>query len=307
MTKQQQNKAYGAGIPPLRPCFLYAGLCLLLLGAWALPSSAQIAAGSTLEKHALPLSGDSITRTIRVWLPPSYPSQSPYPVLYLLDGQNCFDGLTAFAGEWAVDEALAEREAKNLTVPIVVGLDNGGETRIAEYSPHPHPDYGGGQAALHAQFLTQTVMPWVEDRFAVSRQASLTGLGGSSLGGLFAAFTAQQYPGRFGFVLALSPAFWFNPALLDAFDGVDPALGTRWWMAMGSAESTDKTPVDVIVGTLPIDKHAQNLLEAGNRLRRAGHPAASLHLQIDPDGEHSESYWRIVFPEAIDWWLDVSP
>jgi predicted alpha/beta superfamily hydrolase len=192
-------------------------------------------------------------------------------------------------------------------VPIIVGLDNGGESRIAEYSPFPHPDYGGGQAETHAYFLTQTLMPWVEDRFAVSQQAALTGIGGSSLGGLFAAYAAQQYPGRFGFVLAFSPAFWFNPAILESFSDGYPALGTRWWMAMGSGESTDKTPLDVTVGTLPMDKHAQNLLEAGNRLRRAGHTAASLHLQIDPEGEHNEAYWRMLFPQAIDWWLTEAP
>ena len=44
------------------------------------------------------------TRKLRVWLPPGYdaPANSNrYPVLYLQDGQNLFDRVTAFGGvEW---------------------------------------------------------------------------------------------------------------------------------------------------------------------------------------------------------------
>ena len=46
-------------------------------------------------------------RTVRIYLPGDYTiSKKRYPVLYMHDGQNLFDELTGFAGEWGVDETL---------------------------------------------------------------------------------------------------------------------------------------------------------------------------------------------------------
>ena len=84
------------------------------------------------------------TRRIWVYLPPRYTFETErrYPVLYLQDGQNVFDGATAFiAGrEWEVDEAAERLIARNEIEPlIVVAVDNGGERRIAEYTPTRDP------------------------------------------------------------------------------------------------------------------------------------------------------------------------
>src|ERR1035441_7464765 len=47
----------------------------------------------------------STPRDVIVYLPPGYETgDERYPVLYLQDGQNLFDGATAFAGnEWRAD------------------------------------------------------------------------------------------------------------------------------------------------------------------------------------------------------------
>jgi enterochelin esterase-like enzyme len=49
--------------------------------------------------------------TLRVWLPPGYSdsanAQRRYPVLYMLDGQNMFDGCPGMNHEeWQIDESL---------------------------------------------------------------------------------------------------------------------------------------------------------------------------------------------------------
>ena len=44
-------------------------------------------------------------RDILVYLPPSYHrGDRHYPVLYMQDGQNLFDNVTSYAGEWGVDD-----------------------------------------------------------------------------------------------------------------------------------------------------------------------------------------------------------
>ena len=52
-----------------------------------------------------------------------------YPVLYMHDGQNCFDKTTAFAGEWGIDETLNYKEKNGDKGCIVVAIDNGGASR----------------------------------------------------------------------------------------------------------------------------------------------------------------------------------
>ncbi len=83
-------------------------------------------------------------RRIWIYLPPGYDSgNSRYPVIYMHDGQNLFDDATSFAGEWHVDEHLNELASQGYTVPIVVGIDNGGAYRIDELTPYPNATYGG--------------------------------------------------------------------------------------------------------------------------------------------------------------------
>jgi enterochelin esterase-like enzyme len=66
-------------------------------------------------------------RTVRLYLPPSYhQSDKRYPVIYMHDGQNLFDDMTAFAGEWGVDESLNQLAKKQGLEVMVVGIDNGG-------------------------------------------------------------------------------------------------------------------------------------------------------------------------------------
>ena len=75
------------------------------------------------------------SRNILVYLPPNYNTETrDYPVLYMHDGQNIFDDLTAYAGEWGVDESAHGLATRGLPC-IVVGIPNGGDARLDEYGP----------------------------------------------------------------------------------------------------------------------------------------------------------------------------
>ena len=48
------------------------------------------------------------SRDVVIWLPEDYPTQAPYQVLYMNDGQMLFDSTTTWNGqEWGVDEILS--------------------------------------------------------------------------------------------------------------------------------------------------------------------------------------------------------
>jgi predicted alpha/beta superfamily hydrolase len=158
------------------------------------------------------------TRTLRIYLPPSY-SQNPlkrYPVLFMHDGQNLFEAATAFGGvEWQVDET-ANNLINNgqMDEVIVVGIDNGGGSRIYEYTPCCDPQYGGGGADVYTRFILETVRPYINQNYRTLTSNKNTALMGSSLGGLVSFYIGRKNPTVFSKVGALSSSFWWNNQML---------------------------------------------------------------------------------------------
>jgi len=107
------------------------------------------------------------TRAIRVYLPPDYATSGKrYPVIFMHDGQNLFDVLTSYSGEWGVDEALDSLNAKFGLSCIVVGIDNGGDFRIEELTPWRNAEMNlGGKGDLYAQFVVETLKPAIDSAF----------------------------------------------------------------------------------------------------------------------------------------------
>jgi enterochelin esterase-like enzyme len=78
-------------------------------------------------------------RDLIVYIPPGYSneSQRQYPVLYLQDGQNLFDGSTSFipGQDWHVGQTADEGISSGAIEPlIIVGMYNT-KARIREYTP----------------------------------------------------------------------------------------------------------------------------------------------------------------------------
>jgi len=118
-------------------------------------------------------------RDLIVYLPPGYHQQPDrgYPVLYLHDGQNLFDGATSFIPgvDWHVgqtaDALIRERRVEPL---IIVGLYNAGKQRLGEYTPTRAPKLGGGRANRYAKFLLDEVRPFVQRQYRVAEGAERT-------------------------------------------------------------------------------------------------------------------------------------
>jgi len=237
------------------------------------------------------------TRLLRVWLPPDYDGwgATRYPVLYLNDGQNLFDPLTAFAGKhWQVGETatrlIAEKKIRPL---IIVGIDNTGKNRAREYLPYKSrdPKVLAVQGTSYPEFLRREVMPLIEERYAVLKGPENTGLGGSSLGGLITLYTQLALPGIFGRLLIESPSlFVANREILAECrkvrawpERVYLGVGTR---EVGSAEKDGKAVEDV-----------RTLVSI---LRDAGLDERRLRVRIEEGATHTESAWAARFPEALE-------
>jgi predicted alpha/beta superfamily hydrolase len=155
-----------------------------------------------------------LERTRRIWLylPPDYDeSDRYYPVLYMHDGQNLFDEITSYAGEWEVDETLNELAQQGYQVPIVVGIDNGGAFRIDELTPWYNDEYdAGGQGDEYIDFIVETLKLHIDENYRTLPDAENTGIMGSSLGGLISWYGTLKYPSVFSKSGIFSPAYWIN-------------------------------------------------------------------------------------------------
>jgi predicted alpha/beta superfamily hydrolase len=238
------------------------------------------------------------TRFVRVWLPPGYDdaeNQSrAYPILYLNDGQNLFEASASFTGvEWQVDET-AERLIREGVVPpmIVVGIDNAGKDRLREYMPHRsmHPMMLRVQGRHYPDFLMKEVMPFVERNYRVATGPENTGLGGSSLGGLIALYTAIVKPEVIGRLLIESPSLWVSHRQIIKDSRAVRIWPERLFLAVGTAEAGNAERSRAV---------ADDVRELAAIVRRAVLSERRLRLVIQEGAGHTESAWADRFPEAL--------
>jgi predicted alpha/beta superfamily hydrolase len=187
-------------------------------------------------------------RDVLVYLPPGYEAdrRRRYPVLYLHDGQNLFDGATSFipGQEWRVDEtAQSLILSRSIEPVIIVGIYNTGKERVEEYTPSADPKFKvGGKADLYGRLIVEELKPFVDSHYRTKRDAADTGLGGSSLGGLVTMYLGLRYPKVFGKLAVVSPSVWWDDhRIVREVQALRSKPHTCVWLDMGTDEGADAT------------------------------------------------------------------
>jgi enterochelin esterase-like enzyme len=222
-------------------------------------------------------------RDLIVYLPPGYDArpQRRFPVLYLHDGQNLFDGSTSFIPgmDWHVgqtaDHCIHDGRVEPL---IIVGIYNAGKQRLREYTPTRAPRLGGGSANRYAKFLLEEVQPFVNAQYRAQQGAENTGIGGSSLGGLVSLYLGLRQPQIFGKIAALSPSVWWNERVILRFAAAAPVKPLpRIWLDIGTREGP--RIVD------DVERFRDILIGKGWQ------PERNLHYERVEGAEHNEAAW----------------
>ncbi|HXY24734.1 MAG TPA: alpha/beta hydrolase-fold protein [Candidatus Acidoferrum sp.] len=237
-------------------------------------------------------------RDLIVYTPPGYYQQPErrFPVLYLHDGQNLFDGATSFipGQDWHVGQTADACIQSGAVEPlIIVGMYNT-KARIREYTPTHVPKLGGGRADRYAKFLIEEVKPFVDREYRTLSGSAYTGIGGSSLGGLVSLYVGLKHANIFGRILALSPSVWWNQLVIHRFvESMHVEPRPRIWLDIGTREGPR------IVGD--VEKFRDVLLQKGWRLE------ADLHYERVEGAEHNEAAWaqrvgpflRFLYPARV--------
>lgn len=243
----------------------------------------------------------SRSREILVYVPPSL-ARSPsaaaggsdsrlYPVIYLHDGQNMFDGRTSYVGEWHADETLETLAADGIEA-IAVAIPNAQDDRLDEYSPWTGKAAFRrrrvvGHGGMYLEWLLGAVKPLVDRSFPTRSDREGTGTLGSSLGGLISLYAAVRHPEVFGFIGAMSPSIrWHDSKIVDLYEAwpadqrrprVHLDMGGREWR--GAFED--------------VRDFRDTLIERGWR------KGEDLNYVEDRYATHHEEHWGKRLPDAL--------
>ena len=131
-------------------------------------------------------------RTINVYLPASFRKYRRYRLLIVHDGD---DYVKYSRLNHVLDNLIARQEIS----PLIVALSNPHD-RLKEYANDPR----------HASHIVEELIPELETRFPLIKEASGRCIMGASFGGVAALSTAWRYPGVFDSMLVQSGSFAFT-------------------------------------------------------------------------------------------------
>ncbi len=222
-------------------------------------------------------------RLVRVYVPIDYDeNENRYPVLYMHDGQNIFDELTSYAGEWGVDETLNELRKEI----IVVGIDNGQVKRMNEMGPWDHKDYGRGEGDQYLSFIVDQVKPYIDSIYRTKPSRENTAIMGSSMGALISHYGIYQYPEVFSKAGIFSPSYWYSDRIFEITGEAGVAGDARLYIIVGAKEGRQMV--------LPAKRMAQQIIDSG-------HPSENIYFENVRGGDHSEEFWRDEFKDCVTW------
>ena len=237
-----------------------------------------------LRLHSFTSSIYGNMRYLRVLLPDGYDDpvnhDRRYPVLYLADGQNLFDPATS------VDDA-------------------GAQARAHEYLPWPdtlgHSSESNPQGKRYPDFMVREVMPFINARYRTMTDASHTGIGGSSYGGLISVYVVLARPGVFGRALIESPTLDVYGDRIFKEAGTFRAWPERVYVAVGTNEGGAKTCDAKDLD--PPDNSGRFMVNHVRQfetlLRRAGLDSTRLRVVVTPCGTHTHASWAARLPAAL--------
>ncbi len=168
-------------------------------------------------------------------------SKKSYPVLYVLDAETNFGGVSYIVQRLIKDRIIPEI----LVVGVAYEVDYKTfyALRSRDLAPTSDPScakrkYCGGGAEAFRNFLEQELFPFVDSNYRAEDDSRA--LYGHSLGGLFGFFTLLNAPQMFDRYLLLSPSLWWNDKVLirQAKGAAPTSRPAKLYVGIGEHESS---------------------------------------------------------------------
>jgi len=249
--------------------------------------------------HSKLLERDTV---VEIFVPQEQSKPGGFPLLILNDGQDS----EAIALKNTLEQ-LAEEKAINDLVVVAVHAGD----RVQEYGVAARSDFKkrGAKAKAYARFIMNELIPYIEYRYAISKNPAEHAIAGFSLGGLSAVDIGwhNDYFGRIG---AFSGSFWWRKRdsnsrfYSEHYDRIIHQQirkgkyrpGLKFWFQTGLLdEQSDRNKNGVIDS---IDDTLDLIVELTKKGYRPFHDIQYLEL---PEGAHDLPTWKQALPEFLKW------
>lgn len=249
-----------------------------------------------IHKLTLPYNGAG-EKTVRVYVP-AHEEGETFPVIYMTDGQNIFDEETSAFGCWYTREAVRAERRTTGRAAVIVGIHNDGPTfeRTNELTPASLGKIQGplplrirvkAEGELFDDFVVNTVMPAVEEKFPVKTGKANTAFCGSSSGGLQTFYTVIEHSDKFAAGGVFSPAFLY----------VSQRDLRRWLV---TKMRPDMPLLYIYSGAGDrLEKHVCKMTEKTYDFLKLCYPESRMKKVIMPEKKHHETSWEPIFKDFL--------
>jgi predicted alpha/beta superfamily hydrolase len=228
-------------------------------------------------------------RRIWVYLPPNYETDTTkhFPVMYMQNGQNLFNITDGGSDEWKIDETLNALSLKGDKGCIVIGVEAQVKDSLqAEYTPWRTPTNWHTEGVAYADFIVNTLKPYIDAHFRTKKDRLNTAIGGSMMGGLEAIFIASEHQNVFSKAAIFSPSLSYSDSCFLQLRQRGKQRFMRYYIVSGTDEDATRTA--------DIEKMIATFREIGYNFEEA-------KVVKKIDGEPTEWFWAREFPNAYKW------
>lgn len=232
-----------------------------------------------------------LRRRRRIWafLPSDYRDNPTrhYPVVYLHDAQNIFEGWKAAFGEsWEVHNTMRRLAAEGVGESILIGIEHGKRKRIGEFTPLARRGGFLKDGNAYVDFVANKLKPFVDKKLRTLPEREQTAMVGSSMGGLITLYGGLKHQDVFGRLGVLSPSLWAAPSMFPLVEKVGRHYPMKIYLSAGQLEG---------------GKMAALADKMYHTLQHAGFSDQELYLGIRKGGKHSEIFWKMEFELFYRW------
>lgn len=250
---------------------------------------------------------DGRDKNVFIWTPEDYDEKSgeKYSVIYMFDGQSVLTtgrdrGMDNDVMCWNVSESVTGMMAATNNKAIIVAIDNGSPYRDDELVPDlgsinmegerpsvKEEDVTLKRGSDFADFICDTIMPYINENYNVYTDAQHTSLAGSSLGGLETFYTVLAHPDKFGTGGVMSATLGFF-------------ADKEWTDFLSNKYDMDNAPLLYMYAGGYATDNGDATETIYNKLIENGYPKDKIVFDKYETGEHFIEYWRNIYPEFLE-------
>ena len=250
---------------------------------------------------------DGRDKNVYILTPDNYDEKSSekYSVIYMFDGQSVLAtgkdrGMDNDMTCWNVGEHVAGMMKVTDNKAIIVAITNNDVYRMDELVPdlgeinmEDEPanikadDLTKKRGSAFADFICDTIMPYINENYNVYTDSKHTALAGSSLGGLETFYTVLSHPDKFGTGGVMSATF-------------DMFAEKEWTEFLKDKLKMKNAPFLYFYAGGYHTDNGDVTEKMYNDLIGNGYDKDKLVFNKYEPGEHLIDYWRNIYPEFLE-------